>query len=80
MEGSAPSDDVQVIAPDTVHIDLAEDVRQMISISVPLKLLCKEDCKGLCPKCGTNLNLGQCACKNDDVDARWEGLRDQLRM
>jgi uncharacterized protein len=72
------TDEVHVIAPDTVIIDLTEDVRQMVELSVPLKLLCKEECKGLCPRCGTNLNRGSCACKDDAVDPRWEGLANLL--
>ena len=76
---SAPGNEVQVIAPDTDYIDLAEDVRQTIELAVPLKLLCAEECKGLCRKCGKNLNLGQCGCTEDEVDIRWAPLRDQLR-
>ena len=72
------TEEVRVINSDTVHIDITEDVRQMTILSVPLKLLCKEDCKGLCPECGTNRNVRSCACKGDYVDARWEGLEGLL--
>jgi uncharacterized protein len=43
-----PADEVQFINLDTVYIDLADDVRQTVILSVPLKLLCTDDCKGLC--------------------------------
>ena len=43
-------------------IDLGQDVREEIILSYPLKPLCKPDCKGLCPKCGKNLNEGRCSC------------------
>lgn len=69
-------DEVQVISPDTVSIDLTEDVRQVVVVSVPLKLLCKDDCKGLCPRCGTNLNHCGCECREVTVDERWEQLKN----
>jgi uncharacterized protein len=68
----------QVIPSGANIIDITEDVRQTILIAVPLKLLCSEQCKGLCPTCGKNLNEGACSCKEEIVDARWEQLR-QLR-
>jgi len=43
-------------------IDLDEDIRQEIILDFPMKLLCKPDCKGLCPNCGQNLNIGECEC------------------
>ena len=43
-------------------IVLDEDVRQMLILEIPMKLICREDCRGLCPKCGANLNDGACAC------------------
>jgi len=74
----AKADEVHVLSPDSAVIDLTEDVRQVVKISVPLKLLCTEECKGLCPRCGTNWNKSSCSCKNDAVDSRWEGLANLL--
>ena len=71
--------DVQVIAPGTTSIDLDEDVRQTVLVAVPLKLLCRENCKGLCPTCGKNLNEGPCECKPEPSDSRWDAL-SSLRM
>lgn len=45
--------------------DLTELLRQSIILAVPIKPLCLEECKGLCPHCGTNLNEGQCDCPPD---------------
>jgi uncharacterized protein len=75
---SLPPEEVQVLTPDTVHVDLSDDVRQFVLLSVPLKLLCREDCKGLCPSCGTNWNAGKCACKQETTDSRWKGLEKLL--
>ena len=47
-------------------LDLEALVREDILLELPTKFLCREDCKGLCPKCGKNLNDGPCSCKNDD--------------
>jgi len=67
--------EVQIIHPGTSVIDLTEDVRQTILLSVPLKLLCSETCEGLCPHCGANLNTESCTCAETFVDTRWEKLR-----
>ncbi len=57
-------------------LDLAELVRTDLMLELPTKVLCKEDCKGLCPKCGKDLNLGSCGCKTKDIDPRWQALSD----
>ncbi len=51
-------------------------VKESLILSIPLKLLCEEDCKGLCPACGTDLNVTTCECKKEQIDPRWEKLRD----
>jgi uncharacterized protein len=68
--------EVQVISPALNAIDIAEDVRQTVLLAVPLKLLCSENCKGLCPACGTNWNTGRCGCREDADDPRWEKLKN----
>ena len=57
------------------QINLAEVVREQILLALPEQIFCREDCKGLCPKCGANLNLIDCKCTNDEVDPRWEALK-----
>jgi uncharacterized protein len=68
-------DELQILPQGTGSIDIADDVRQTILLVVPLKLLCTESCKGLCPSCGTNLNTGTCSCDVQSSDPRWEALR-----
>lgn len=46
-------------------IDLTEDIREDILLAFPQTYHCREDCKGLCPKCGKNLNEGPCSCKTE---------------
>ncbi len=61
---------------------LLEDVlKEQILLALPVKQVCKENCKGLCPQCGTNLNAGKCNCVTGLADARWnalEGIRNKL--
>ena len=77
-EGSADSTinslELQIVPPGFSVMDLHDDVRQTVLLSVPFKLLCSERCKGLCPHCGANCNLGSCNCKEQAVDPRWEQL------
>jgi len=56
---------------------LLEDVlREQVLLALPLKVTCREDCKGLCPHCGKNLNLEQCSCSVPVEDPRWAALKE----
>jgi len=52
------------------ELDISELIREQVLLSVPMKVLCRADCKGICPKCGKDLNEGDCGCKTDEVDPR----------
>jgi len=67
--------EVAYLHPDTDKIDLDKDIRDYAILAVPMKKLCSEDCKGLCPNCGKNLNDGQCNCSVEIIDPRWELLQ-----
>ncbi len=67
--------EIQQISPDTNYIDLDEDVRQYLMLAIPQKLLCSDDCRGLCPTCGVNWNRESCTCQNDETDPRWDTLK-----
>ncbi len=71
------SDDfnVKFISPDQEKINLKEDVHEYLELSLPLKNVCKEECKGLCPHCGKNLNEFQCDCKDEKINDVWEPLK-----
>ena len=47
-------------------VDLSEAVKDALVLQLPMRFLCKEDCRGLCPKCGVNLNTGSCSCRTDE--------------
>ncbi|MBM3157836.1 MAG: DUF177 domain-containing protein, partial [Chloroflexi bacterium] len=55
-------------------LDLSEAIRQYTIMALPMKPVCREDCAGLCPHCGRNLNLGPCKCPPAPPDARWAPL------
>lgn len=55
---------------------LEDALREQVLLAVPLKAICREDCKGLCPHCGSNLNESQCACSDEVEDPRWAALKD----
>jgi uncharacterized protein len=59
-------------------IDLGQLMQEQCYLAVPMKPLCKEDCRGLCPECGTNLNTASCDCRRSWVDSRLAVL-EQLR-
>jgi uncharacterized protein len=56
------------------NVDLNEVVREQLLLAVPERAFCSEDCRGLCPKCGADLNLIDCSCGDDEVDPRWAAL------
>lgn len=76
-ELSDEQDDAYVMVPDG-RLDLDELLREDILLEMPSKYLCGPDCKGLCPKCGKNLNEGNCGCDRREIDPRLEVLKDLL--
>lgn len=70
------SDDLNLyyLSPETDKIDIRGDVKEYARISVPMKILCSEDCRGLCPRCGKNLNEGDCDCQPDQINPVWSEL------
>lgn len=58
-----------------IYLDLRGILWERLMLNVPVKILCLEDCKGLCAHCGTNLNMDSCNCKNQMLDPRLQILR-----
>lgn len=58
------------------EIDLSDYIREQVAISMPVKVVCSEDCKGLCTTCGVNLNKDCCECDKDQIDPRFAILKD----
>lgn len=60
------------------EIDISEEVRESVLLALPERMLCRPDCKGLCPQCGKNLNEGRCAC-TPEVPTAFSKLKDLKR-
>lgn len=75
-EAELEADDLDVDVLDADELDLREVVREQILLNLPDQIFCKEDCKGLCQKCGANLNLIDCSCKETETDPRWAALKN----
>lgn len=60
------------------EINLAEAVRQYAIMALPMKPLCREDCAGICPTCGCNLNEKRCSCSQERIDPRWQQLIEKV--
>lgn len=75
-EGEEEADDPDVfqIEAKSSKLDLRPAIREQWLLSAPAFSLCREDCKGLCPSCGTDLNEATCECAAR-IDPRWEALR-----
>jgi len=77
---TAPETEIGYYQKDSLAL---EDVlREQVLLALPVRTLCKPDCKGLCPRCGANRNLQACNCETGPSDPRWEalsGLRDRIK-
>ena len=77
---TAPETEIGYYQKDSLAL---EDVlREQVLLALPVRTLCKPDCKGLCPRCGANRNLQACDCETGPSDPRWEalsGLRSQIK-
>lgn len=79
-ELSTENDDMDdYIVVEDNRLDVDELVLSDILLSLPTKILCDEDCKGLCPSCGKDLNISSCECKKKQVDPRLEKLGELLK-
>lgn len=77
-KASSPTD--YKIAEDGT-MNLVGPIREQLLIAIPIRALCKPDCKGLCSRCGQNLNEGTCNCQEDEIDPRMaELLKLKLKM
>ena len=61
------------------EIDLSSEIKQALRLALPLKPLCREDCRGLCPRCGASLNTGECECRERGEEAHSATMGDLLK-
>jgi len=70
------SSDLETDVIDGNELDLTQVAREQILLNLPEQVLCREDCKGICPTCGNDLNEDDCKCSDDNIDPRWAALKD----
>ena len=73
-----PEDDLAFTIDQNHELDLTEAVRQHLLLEIPMGIVCREDCRGLCPGCGANLNEGECGCAEEVPDERLSVLKQLL--
>ena len=76
-ENMGDDDDAVVFSGEKIDID--DIIINNFLLNASGKYLCREDCRGLCPKCGKNLNLGDCGCPDDEIDPRWAALAEIMK-
>ncbi len=77
-DGTVSHDD-DVVLFSGYELDLKDIVINSFLMNVSAKYLCGEDCKGLCLKCGADLNEGECGCQREDIDPRWAALAEIMK-
>jgi len=72
-------DDLNLSVLDSNVIDIDDFAREQLYLALPSRVVCKNDCLGLCEKCGANKNIKSCQCQAREIDPRWAGLKDLLK-
>lgn len=67
-------EEAPVLEENAVELDLTPQVREALLVEEPIRVVCRQDCRGLCPDCGANRNLTDCNCA-PPTDARWDALK-----
>ena len=70
------AEDLNVAVFDGEGIELDDLVREELLLALPANVLCREDCRGLCPTCGIDRNLRDCQCESEEGDSRWQALKE----
>jgi len=70
------NEDADCILIKSDKLDITDIIENNIYLAIPFARLCKEDCKGLCQHCGTNLNISTCSCDDSNVDSRLAKLKE----
>jgi uncharacterized protein len=68
------TEDLMLASYEDGAVDVDELVREQILLALPTRRLCREECKGLCPTCGADLNAAECSCEQGETDPRWSAL------
>lgn len=74
-KGGWEETELSVFIKDLV-VDLSGLIREAVVLALPAQVICSSSCKGLCPQCGKDLNLGPCECADEEADERWNRLKE----
>jgi uncharacterized protein len=77
--GGSPRSGITYRLTEEGWFDLSPLLREQVWVALPMKPLCGSDCRGICPECGTNLNLETCRCREERVDSRFAVLEELRR-
>src|SRR5262245_5868111 len=69
---------IRFVSRSATSVELRDEVRSTLILALPISPICREDCRGLCPACGNDLNERECGCVRTEADPRWSAL-DALR-
>lgn len=69
-------EDLGVLEIDSEVLDTAPVIRDQVQLEIPMRVLCRPDCAGLCARCGADLNAGPCDCPEREMDPRWQALAE----
>ncbi len=75
-EEELQAEDLGLVLYQGDHIDLTEEIQEQVIMGLPVQPLCSETCKGLCPKCGVDLNQEACECDGSDFSIKFSALKD----
>jgi uncharacterized protein len=82
-EGLNQDEDVELAEEDLIsatyegdEIDFTREITEQVVLAIPFKPLCSEDCKGLCIKCGAELNITECSCSQDTMNLQFNALKN----
>ena len=75
LEAESEEGHVYALPEKAKELDLTHPIREHVILGMPQYVLCKEDCRGLCPHCGVDQNRGTCDCTQDPADDRWAALK-----
>ena len=73
------SDEIEILPENSKEIDISKAIHDIFIINRPIRLLCNDECRGLCVNCGINLNKKSCECHLDTIDPRLEKLKSLLK-
>lgn len=83
-EASIDPDDRLYFPPEETEVDISKNIRDMVHVEITINAVCDPRCKGLCLKCGTNLNIASCTCSKEEVSGKGYGplgvLGKQMRQ